>query len=271
MMNVVLKKICFDFLFKAGIILSLCQLSSYSDLYSQINESDTLALQVRAALTGAVQKGNVDLMILRGRLESAGKISENIIFKTQNNTLYQEFSGFIGDNDLSSRNYIYYNPLGTVYPFGIAYIETNLRRRIDLRIFAGAGITYQIFRSDNSNIKISGNIVYENSDFSESNFNLDKYDGMNSVKLWRGTIYFASWHNLAEKKVRIFYSGYWQPGLSDLDNFRTRLEFGADFNLVAGLNFTVLYNYTYENLIVQNVKPQDNILTFGVSYNFKMN
>jgi hypothetical protein len=37
--------------------------------FAQLNESDTARFQFRAGVTGAWQKGNVDLLVLRGRLE----------------------------------------------------------------------------------------------------------------------------------------------------------------------------------------------------------
>jgi len=56
----------------------------------QINESDTSAFQFNATLTGIYQKGNVNFLSLRGKVILSLWLGENLVFKSQNGSLYQE-------------------------------------------------------------------------------------------------------------------------------------------------------------------------------------
>ena len=108
------------------IILSL----SLGKSFAQLNESDTSKFQLRASVTGNYQQGNVEVLNLKSKIDCSFSLHENWVIKTQNNSLYQAFYPVQADNDIFSRNYIYYKPQHKFYPFAIAYISTNYRRKI---------------------------------------------------------------------------------------------------------------------------------------------
>lgn len=108
------------------IILSL----SLGKSFAQLNESDTSKFQLRASVTGNYQQGNVEVLNLKSKIDCSFSLHENWVIKTQNNSLYQAFDSVQADNDIFSRNYIYYKPQHKFYPFAIAYISTNYRRKI---------------------------------------------------------------------------------------------------------------------------------------------
>lgn len=238
---------------------------------AQLNESDTASFQIRAGLTGASQQGNVDLMIIRGRLELVSNSKKPWVFKSQNNRLYQEFSGFKADNDINSRNYLYYKPFRKYYPFALVYLQTNYRREIKSRAFGGAGYTWQVVQHPKTNLKLSGSLVYENTLFRNDQFNESFYNGRNSIPLWRGTVYLAGWHRILEQKVRLFYSAYWQPGFEEVPNNRTSVDIGMDCPVWKGLSATLQYTYTYEQVVTSKVLQSDRIFTFGLSYQIRKN
>lgn len=238
-------------------------------LAAQLNESDTARLQIRAGMSGAWQQGNIELLTLRSRLEAVTNGMMQIVFKTQNNSLYQSFGRNKADNDISSRNYVYYNPQARVYPFAMIYLQTNYRRQISSRWFGGAGGTWQFVRSTTSNLKLSGSLVYEETKFRRSECNEMAYNGNNQITLWRATAYLSGWHQLFEQRLRLYYSAYWQPGLSETHNFRSQIDAGIEFPVWKGLNATMVYSITHEEVVPLQVKQNDRILTFGFSYLFK--
>ena len=207
-----------------------------SDVMAQLNESDTTRWQGRAALTGVYQRGNVDYLALRGNLAMTIRLSEALAFKTQNTSLYQEFFDRKADNDLDSRNFLYYRPQGRVYPFLIGFLETNFRRKLDFRYFAGGGITGQIIRYPQHVFKLSTGVVQETSVFSAVTFNYEEYTGEKRISLWRATFYAAGWHDLAHKTIRLYYTVYGQPGLSDQRNYRIHLDAGAEVKTGQGFS-----------------------------------
>lgn len=240
-------------------------------LHAQLNESDTAKMQFRAGITGAWQQGNVNLLLLRGRLEAVSNGMKPLVFKTQNNSLYQEFGNNKADNDINSRNYLYYKPLKKVYPFGMVFLQTNFRRQISFRWFAGGGATWQFVQKPRTNMKLSASMVYEQTRFRSDRFNAPVYNGNEIIALWRATTYLSGWHQLFHQRMRLYYMAYWQPGLDRNKNYRTQIDAGIDFPVWKGLNFAVAYSFTHEEVVVEKVKQDDRILTFGLSYQIKKN
>jgi Protein of unknown function, DUF481 len=239
-------------------------------LFAQLNESDTMKFQLRASVTGNYQQGNVAVFNIRSKIDFTYLLDKNWVFKSQNSSLYQAFYAAKADNDIFSRNYIYFKPQQKFYPFAIAYISANFRRKINLRYFGGAGITYQVLNNSKNVLKFSASAVYENTTFNGSNYNIIKYNGDKKIEVWRGTLYVAGWNYLAAKHIRLYYDAYWQPAFNNNNNYRSQVDVGADFPIWKGLSLNVLYTFTHENVVIDNIKQEDKILTFGLAYNFKI-
>lgn len=255
---------------KSTIHFLLLLLLGWTNGFAQLNESDTVRFQLRTGLTGNFQQGNVNILTIRSRLDFTWSPVKHIVFKSQNSSLYQEFSSVKADNDIFSRNYFYFDPQHKIYPFAIAYISSNYRRKIDSRVFSGAGLTWQLVDKNFHVLKISASTVYEVNRFNGTIFNYDKYNGDNRVDLWRGTVYLAGWNYFFNNKLRLYYDAYWQPAFNDAHNYRIQFDIGFDFLLYKGLNFSTLYTFTHENVIISQVKEDDKILTFGLSYIIKI-
>lgn len=252
---------------RAAIILVITFISSFA--FAQLNESDTMRFQLRTSITGTLQKGNVEMFVAKGKADMSLMAKKKWVFKTQNSLLYQEFFKRKADNDFFSRNYIYFQPQKVVYPYAIAYISTNFRRKIDYRYFAGFGGTVQAIRKENHMLKFAVNAVYESTIFKGSSYNFSEYDNSNYINIWRSTIYMSGWHYLFNNHLRIIYNAYWQPSFTRFNNYRTQFDMGADFPVWKGLAFNVLYTFTHENVVIKKIKQDDGLLTFGLSYQFK--
>jgi hypothetical protein len=236
---------------------------------AQLNESDTLKFQTRVSLTGNYQKGNVNILTVRSKIDFTYSPVKDFVFKSQNSSLYQELASKKADNDIFSRNFFYYKPYKRLYPFGIAYISSNYRRNIDTRLFAGAGVTYQLLNKTFHVIKLSANAVYETNKFNGATYNYTKYNGSSKINLWRGTLFIGGRNYLLNEKLRIYYDAYYQPAFNNKNNYRTQFDIGTDFLVWKGLSFNTLYTFTHENVVIVNVKQEDKILTFGLAYNLK--
>lgn len=247
----------------------LAFLLGWAKTNAQLNESDTVKLQLRAGFTGNYQTGNVNIITVRSRFDFSYAPVKNIVFKSQNSSLYQVFASTKADNDIFSRNYFYYKPQNTFYPFGILYISTNYRRKIDTRLFAGAGATLQLLDKTYHVMKLSASTVYETNKFKGNIYNYSTYNGSNKIDLWRGTIFMSGWNYLFKNHLRVYYDAYWQPAFNNSSNYRTQFDLGADFPVWKGLNFTALYTFTHENIVISNIKQDDKILTFGLAYYLK--
>ncbi len=259
-----------------GAYIALLILICHAQLNAQLNESDTLKAQIKTNLHGIQQNGNVNLAIIRSRLEFVVKFSEFIVFKSQNNSLYQEFNNRKSDQEINSRNYLYFKPKQRIYPFAIAYVQTNYRLKIKGRYFTGAGITYQVIKKQHHTVKCSGSLVYEQTQYTSNIFNEDYYTGNYRISIWRPTLYVSGVHSLIKDYITLHYSAFWQPGISKnlilpllvfVDWIQA--EAGLDFYLLKGFSLTTQVLYFYEQVVPINIQLADIIYTFGLSYQFK--
>jgi Protein of unknown function, DUF481 len=238
-------------------------------LVAQLNESDTAKMQVKGTVTGNYQKGNVEILSIRGKFDFTLRPFVNWVFKSQNASLYQEFYRKKTDSDIFSRNFLYYKPEHRIYPYAITFISTNYRRKIDMRYFAGLGITYQLLQKKEHVIKLSANMVYEHNSFSGNQFNNSKYNNSNTINTWRGTLFLNGWNYVLNNHIRFWYDAYWQPSFSYSGNYRTQYDIGLEYPLWKGLSFTSLYTFSRENIVIKDIKQEDGLLTFGITYNYR--
>jgi hypothetical protein len=251
--------------FKICILLKAILLSG-SVAFTQLNESDTLKFQIRTSASGALQIGNVDLLIVRGNVDLVMNGHKDLVFKSQNNSLFQQFDDYKADNDINSRNYLYYKPSRRIYPFAMFFAQTNFRRKIDYRFFGGLGITFQTVRTKNSNIKFSASVVHEKTLFSTNQFSEVYYNGVNDIALWRTTVYIAGIHKMSNRKIRVFYNAYWQPAFEPVPNNRVQIDIGVEMSVWKGLRVNTQYIFNYEQVVAEKIKQIDRILIFGLSY-----
>lgn len=253
---------------KAIIIISMLLLS-LGELFAQLNESDTIRFQLRASFSGNYQQGNVEFLALRGKVDLVYAPVRKWVFKTQNNSLYQAFFSQKADNDIFSRNFLYFSPSSRIYPFAIAYVSSNFRRKINHRYFAGAGVTWQAVYTKNHVLKFSASTVYEATKFNTDTYNYAEYNGNRNINLCRGTLYLAGQHELFERHIRLYYDAYWQPAFDNRNNYRTQADFGMDFPVWKGISMSVFYTFTHEHVVAQNIRQEDKILSFGIAYNLR--
>ena len=83
-------------------------------------------------------------------------------------------------------------------------------------------------------------------------------------------MYVGGWDYLLEKHIRFYYDAYWQPAFNNKKNYRTQVDVGLDFPVWKGLSLSALYAFTHENVVIEKVKQEDKILTFGIAYNLKI-
>ncbi len=234
-------------------------------LSAQLNESDTLNVKARLSLTGLWQGGNVQTLIFRAKSDVSFRPWKKWVFKTTNSYVYQEFGKEKADEDILSLNFLYLNPERRLYPFVLGFVSTNFRREIDLRYLVGAGATYQILQKKDHWLKVSLSSEYERTNFANTDFNRDVYDGDRSINTFRATIWINGKYSLFKNKVILNHESYFQPSLERSDNFRWQADLGLEFPIWKFLNFKVNYLHTFESIVIEDQKREDRFLTFGLT------
>jgi len=234
-------------------------------LSAQINESDTLNLKASLSLTGFYQGGNVETLIFRAKTDFCYKPWRNWVFKNQNSYIYQEFGKTKADEDILSLNFLYLNPDRKIYPFVLGFISTNFRREIDLRSLFGAGATFQILNKEKNWLKLSISSEYEQTNFSETDFNYSEYNGSESINTFRGTIWAHGKYHILKEKVILNHEIYFQPSLEKGNNFRWQSDLGIEIPIRKYINFKMNYRHTFESIVIEDQKQEDKILSFGIT------
>ena len=236
---------------------------------AQFNESDTAKLQLQISLTGNYQNGNVELLTILSRNEFLIRPFPNWAFKTQISSLYTKFSDKQIDNNIFARNVLYYKPERRLYSYVSAFVSTNYRRKIEFRYFITSAPAWQVIRSKAIVIKLSVALVYESTLFTDTVFNHPSYNGKERISLWRSHYYTGGWVYALNNRLRLNYEFYWQPAFNNSENYRIQAEAGLTYPIWKGLAFNTVYIFSHENVVVENIKKDDRILTFGLSYLLK--
>jgi hypothetical protein len=61
----------------------------------------------------------------------------------------------------------------------------------------------------------------------------------------------------------ITHESYVQPSLQENSNYRWQADIGLEFPVFKFLSFKINYLHTFESLVMQNQKQQDQFLTLG--------
>lgn len=228
--------------------------------------NDTLKLKASLSLTGLFQSGNIETIIFRAKSDISYKPWNKWLFNTRNSYLYQEFGREKADLDILSLNFLYFSPDAVWSPLLIGIVSSNFRRKIELRTILGAGVTYELLREKKDVLKLSLSSEYENTNFSRSRFNLDEYNGSESIKTLRGTFWISGKHYLFKNKLIAGYEGYFQPSLEEGNNFRWQADLSLEMPISKFINFKVNYLHSYESIVIADQKQQDRFLTFGFTF-----
>ena len=249
-------------------ILGVFLISLYcvNSLSAQINESDTVGYQFNAALRGAYQAGNVELLRVINSVDGLAVFQENVVLKTENTLFYQEFFGQKADLDMSSRNYLYYKPFSKVYPYLIGYVSSNYRRDISSRYYSGLGLTYHFLNNGQSSIKISNNIAYDVTNYETDRYNEVQFNGSTEISNWINTLYLQGFHRVCSGKLLIHYKAYWQQSFEYEAMYRYLVSTNLNFKLGKGWFLQTQMDYRFEHVTNNNVKQSDFIWTWGMAY-----
>lgn len=234
-------------------------------VFAQINESDTLNFKADLSLTGFWQEGNVEAFIFRTKTGLSFRPTKSLVFKTQNSYLYQEFGRQKADEDILSLNFLYINPERKIYPLVLGFVSSNFRREINLRYLFGAGATFQLVHNQRHWLKFSLSSEYEKTDFNRITFNKNEYNGNRVIDTWRATLWVYGKYYLLDKKVILRHESYIQPSLLESNNFRWQADIALELPIWKFLNFRINYLHTFENIVIENQKQEDRIMSFGVT------
>lgn len=237
---------------------------------AQLLEQDTTDWSATLAGSFFLSTGNVDRLLLRA--DAAVKhLGRGWGFSAEQTYQYGTFGAFQTENDLFSRNFLYYQPRRKLYPYAMVWLESNFRKRIDFRYQVGPGITWKVLDTQHSLIKLSLTGTYERTDFAGNDFVHADPQSSQVIETLRltGRLYGA--HKLFHDRLSLLYEGWFQQS----DRFRSNYRFHTNVVMQVPISRTLALqsrlNYLYEHVVLRGVSPGDLYLTAGIQATFNHN
>lgn len=233
---------------------------------AQLNESDTIPLQIKLTTTGSYLDGIVNRLLLVNRAELAyAKPAAGFSSRTDyqlGETFYRRT-----ENDLVSYNFLYLHPLQRLYPYAMLLVETNYRRKVRFRYQPGIGVSYNALNQKNNLLKLSLTGSFEHSAYGGTEFDhyIPNDAPRNVIETIRLTGRVFGRHRFFDNRLRFYYEFWFQQSVLDALNFRYHTDDALELAVTRRVALRLGIRYTYEHIELVGNKPYDLFLTYGIS------
>jgi hypothetical protein len=230
-------------------------------------------LALDSSITGNIARGFVDreLISARGILQGwTGPYG----FYMQPYWLYGRVGTPMGklttDNEIYVRTGLFRRLVDPFFAYGVTVYDRSVRRQIEHRNLAGAGLGLNIIQRKDLSLVSSVGLLYELTDYggivgSPLLENGTTSDGVRETGRWSVRIYGR--YKIAGGKLGLIHDLIVIPSLRDpADDYRILSYFAIDAPIAKGFSARVQADYTREGLIVAGTKHDDLALTFGIAY-----
>ncbi|MBO0930429.1 DUF481 domain-containing protein [Fibrella aquatilis] len=233
---------------------------------AQLNESDSIPLQLKLTTTGSYLDGIVSRLLLINRAELA-YANQRWGVSSRNDYQYGQTFNRQTESDLLSTNFLYLNPLHRPYPYVMLLMETNYRRKINFRYQPGVGISYNLVREKHSLLKLSLTASFEHSAYGGTVFEHHESNGSrpNVIETIRATGRVFGRQQLLGNKLRLHYECWFQQSVLDGENYRFHTDDSLELPISKRVAVRARLRYTFEHVELVGNKPYDLFITYGIS------
>jgi hypothetical protein len=190
-------------------------------------------------------------------LNNASKFSiskKNISLNAVAAWIYGKQQTLLTNNDISTAlDFNLYETFPHFYYWGLGTFDKSYSLKINNRFQSGAGIGYSFFHTKTLVLNISDGIIYEKGDRTVGDeFGRTKYETFrNSFRV--------KFHAVIAKVIVLDGSDFWQPSLSDKDDYIIKSNTSVSIKLQKWLSFTTSLTYNKLNL----THRENLLLNFG--------
>lgn len=220
--------------------------------------SDSIHHNIGYAATGIVnQTDNSNSFVLNNALKF-NVSRKNKFLNSSASYIYGKQDGTLTNNDFSTAvNFNIYGHLPHLYYWGLAGYDKSLSLKINDRFQGGLGIGYDFIDKKEASISLSDGILYEYNDLKDTTAEHDTYRTLrNSLRLkyhfvWKGIIVLDGVQ-------------FWQPSLSNGNDYVLKSLNSLSLKLKKWLNFTSSLNYNKVN----RTQSKNLLFTVGLSADY---
>ncbi len=234
---------------------------------AQLQETDTSHWQANLNISGRLNTGNFERFLVAPEVNIAhlDRQAKFGMALGQRYT-YGTFGDYRSENDLLSRNFIYWKPRSRVYPYFMAWFQKHERQQLLFRYQVGPGVTYALIRKKAQVFKVSLTATFEQNRYKNDSLSYIKDQSAAKYEALRATLRIAGNHLIASGLANFYYEGYFQQAVDNKENWRVFAEGGITIKMIRGFGTRIFATYEYQKVLVKGQKPNDLIFNFGLNY-----
>lgn len=236
-----------------------------STVFAQLAEQDTARWYYRTDAGLNFSVGNVNRFFTRTDFQLK-HIDTTWGLASVHSYMYGTFGKLLTENDYLTKNFIYLFPKKRFYPYFKIWIESNFRRKIDMRYQAGPGGTWVALRKNGHVLKLSTTLTYESTAFHPGTLLSDESLSSQKVNVWRGIGRVYGYHPLWNKRIQLMYELLYQQSLEKANNYRYYCDVGLECPLSKRLFLRSHLFLSHEELTLKFLKKTDYYWTVGLSF-----
>jgi hypothetical protein len=141
------------------------------------------------------------------------------------------------------------------YYWALTGFEKSFSLKVDSRFQAGVGVGYTFVNTGNANLEVSDGFLYET-----SNLGVTDKLGRTSYQTIRNSLRLK-YRFIIKQIFRFDGIHFYQPSLSDGDDYILKLNTSFSVKLYKWLNFTTAFNYNRQNI----TSTENLLITYGLS------
>lgn len=217
--------------------------------------SDSIHYHVNYTSTGSINKTNDgDAYLLNNGLK-LGVRRKSLSLNWNNNWVYGQQNQQLTNNDLlSSLDFNLYRTLPRFYYWGLASYTTSYSLKINNQLQAGLGAAYNLIDQPHAVLNISDGFLYEKGDLFLKDTLRDTYH------TWRNSFRLQFRWTIREL-VSLNGYGFWQPSLTDGNDYIIRSNVNLSMKLRKWLSLTTGFTYNRFN----RTQRENMLITYGLT------
>lgn len=237
-------------------------------LIAQINtekfrqDSDSLGFSGNLDLSATLITGNTDfkLVSLGGRLNQ--NWGNSYTFLVLDGGLGWESGNRFVDAALAHlRNVVTISDLVQLEQF--AQFDFNKKRLLLSRELIGGGIRLRILEEGGFKFRLGASYFFEHEEYDLPVNSIHPH----STNAHRFSNYITMEFDL-EENVKLIIVSYIQPDITNLEDYRILNETGLEVSISKLIDVNFKFNLRYDNKPPDNIKNNDTISKFGITFNF---
>lgn len=216
--------------------------------------SDSVPHFIQFKSTGIVNQTNTGSSYVLSNSLHFNTLKKNFSLNTAAGWVYGANQQSVSNNDLTTHADVNFTrPLKKISYWGLANFDKILSLRVNYRLQAGAGVSYDFIDSPYLRINVSNGILYEAADIKESNTENRSYSiPRNSFRL------LYKW----KLQNRFTLSGvhFYQPSILSIQDYIIQSSSNISMKIYQwlSLNVTLVYNRA------SNTNRENLLLTYGI-------